>query len=45
MWNVKTILTPVIEGATGTVSESFRKYLCNILRKHEIKEMQKTVIF
>jgi hypothetical protein len=38
------MVIPVIEGATGTISESFRKYLNNILGKHEIKELQKTVI-
>jgi hypothetical protein len=27
MWNVKTKVTPVIIGATGTISKSFRKYL------------------
>jgi hypothetical protein len=25
MWNVKTKVTPVIIGATGTISKSFRK--------------------
>jgi hypothetical protein len=25
-WNVKTKVTPVIIGATGTISKSFRKY-------------------
>ena len=44
MWNGKTLVIPVIEGATGTISESFRKYLSNILGKHEIKELQKTII-
>jgi hypothetical protein len=43
MWNVKTMVIPVIKRATGTISESFRKYLSNILGKHEIKELQKTV--
>jgi hypothetical protein len=27
MWNVKTKVTPVIIGATGTISKSFRQYL------------------
>ena len=36
MWNVKTKMIPVIMGATGTISKSFRK--------HEIKELQKTAI-
>jgi hypothetical protein len=44
MWNVKTEVIPVIIGATGTMSKSFRKYLSNITRKHEIKELQKTAI-
>ena len=45
MWNVKTNVIPVIIGATGTISKSFRKYLSNILGNHEIKELQKTAIF
>jgi enolase len=44
MWNVKTKVTPVIIGATGTISESFRKYLSSIPGKHDIKELQKTAI-
>jgi hypothetical protein len=44
MWNVKTKVTPVIIGATGTISKSFRKYLSNIPGKHDIKELQKTAI-
>jgi hypothetical protein len=35
---------PVIMGATGTISKSFRKYLGNIQGEHEIKELQKTAI-
>ena len=27
MWNVKTKVIPVIIGATGTISKSFRKYV------------------
>jgi hypothetical protein len=34
----------VIRGATGTIRKSFRKYLSNVTRKHEIKELQKTAI-
>jgi hypothetical protein len=30
MWNVKTKVIPVIIGATGTISEQFRKYLSNV---------------
>jgi hypothetical protein len=40
MWNVKTKVTPVIIGATGTISKSFRKYLSSVLGK----ELQKTAI-
>jgi hypothetical protein len=32
---------PVIMGATGTISKSFRKYLSNIPQKHEIKNYRK----
>jgi len=35
---------PVITGATGTVSKSFRKYVSNIPGKYEVKELQKTAI-
>jgi len=44
MWNVKTKVIPVITGATGTISTSFRKYVSNIPGKHEVKELQKTAI-
>ena len=30
MWNAKTKVIPVIIGATGTISKSFRKYVGNI---------------
>jgi hypothetical protein len=30
MWNAKTKVIPVIIGATGTISKSFRQYLSNI---------------
>jgi len=36
MWNVKTKVIPVITGATGTISKSFRKYVSNIPGKHEV---------
>jgi hypothetical protein len=36
MWNVKTKVVPVIIGATGTTSKSFRKYLSSIPGKHDI---------
>ena len=44
MWNVKPKVIPVIIGATGAISESFRKYVSNIPGKHEVKELQKTAI-
>jgi len=44
MLNVKTKVIPVIIGATGTISKSFRKYVSNIPGKHEIKELQTTAI-
>ena len=44
MWNVKTKVRPVIIGATGTISKSFRKYVSNIPGDHEVKELQKRVI-
>jgi len=44
MWNVKTKVIPVIIGATGTISKSFRKYVSNTPGKHEVKELQKTAI-
>ena len=37
-------MIPVIIGATGTISKSFRKYVRNIPGKHEVKEPQKTAI-
>jgi len=44
MWIVKTKVLPVITGANGTVSESFRKYVSNMPGKHDVKELQKTAI-
>jgi hypothetical protein len=44
MWNVKTRVIPVIIGATGTISKSFRKYDSTIPGNHEVKELQKTAI-
>ena len=37
-------MIPVIIGATGTISKSFRKYVRNMPGNHEVKELQKTVI-
>jgi hypothetical protein len=42
--NVKTKVTPVIIGATGTISKLFRKYLSSVPGKHDIKELQKTAV-
>jgi hypothetical protein len=44
MWNVKTKMIPVIIGATGTISKSFRKYVRIIPGNHEVKELQETAI-
>jgi len=44
MLNVKTKVIPVIIGANGTISKSFRKYVSNIPGKHEVKEIQKADI-
>ena len=43
-WKVKRRVIPVIIGATGTISKSFRKYISNITGNHEVKELQKTAI-
>ena len=44
MWKVKIRVIPVIIGATGTNSKSFRKYVSNIPGNHELKKLQKTAI-
>jgi hypothetical protein len=44
MWNVKTRVIPVIIGATGTISKSFRKYVSNVTGNPEVREPQKTAI-
>jgi hypothetical protein len=44
MWNVKTRVIPVIIGATGTISKSFRKYVSDIPGNRDGKELQKTAI-
>ena len=44
MWKVKTKVIPVIIGATGTISKSFRKYISNIPGNQKVKELQKTAI-
>jgi hypothetical protein len=40
----KTKVLPIIRDSAGTFSKSFRKYLKSVLRKHDIKALQKTVI-
>jgi len=44
MWNVKPRVIPVIIGATGIISKSFRKYVSDIPGNHADKELQKTAI-
>jgi hypothetical protein len=44
MWNVKTRVIPVIIGATGTISRSFRKYVSTVPRNYDVRELQKTAI-
>jgi hypothetical protein len=44
MWNVKTRVIPVIIGATGTISKSFRKYVSTIAGNHAFMKIQKTAI-
>jgi hypothetical protein len=44
IWNLKTRVIPVIIGATGTISKSFRKYVSYIPGNHDVKELQKTTI-
>jgi hypothetical protein len=44
MCNVKTRVIPVIIGATGTTSKSFRKYVSTIPGNDEVRELQKTAI-
>jgi hypothetical protein len=41
MWNVKTKATPVIIGATGTLSKSFRKYLSSVPGQQESRKCRK----
>jgi hypothetical protein len=44
MWYVKTRVIPVIIGATGTISKSFRKYMSTVPGNHDVRELQKTAI-
>jgi hypothetical protein len=41
MWNAKTKVILVITGTTRSISKSFQKYLSNIPREYDIKELQK----
>ena len=41
---LKTRAIPVIIGATGSISKSFRKYISNIPGNYEVKELQKKAI-
>ena len=42
VWNFKMNVISIIIGATGVISESFRKRLSNKLGKQDIKELRKT---
>ena len=42
-WNLRTKVIQVIIGATGTISNTFRKYVSNTPGNLEIKELQKTL--
>jgi predicted phage tail protein len=44
MWNLKCTIIPVIIGATGIVTGSFRKNLEGAPGKHSIVSLQKTAI-
>jgi hypothetical protein len=37
-------MIPVVIGATGTISKSFKKYVSSIPGNHEVRELQKTAI-
>jgi len=41
MWNAKTKVIPVIIGATGTISMSFRKYVSNIPGNMKLRSYKK----
>ena len=44
MWNVKTRVIAVINGATGTISKLFRKYVSDIPENHDVKALQKAIM-
>jgi len=41
MWNIKTQVIPIIIGATGTISKSFRKYVSNIPGNYKLRKYRK----
>jgi len=41
MWNVKAKVIPVIIGATGTMSKTFRKYVSNIPGNTKLRNCRK----
>jgi hypothetical protein len=41
MWNMIARVTPVVLGATGTISKSLSQYLSDISGKQEIKDINK----
>jgi hypothetical protein len=41
MWNVKAKVTPVIIGATGTITKSIRYYLSNIPESTTLRNYSK----
>jgi hypothetical protein len=44
MWNLKCTIIPIIIGATGIVTRSFRKKLEAVPGKHSIDSLQKRAI-
>ena len=44
MWNVEMEIIPAIIGAIGTITKLCRKYLSDITRKYDNKELQTTAI-
>jgi hypothetical protein len=44
MMMMMMIIIPVITGVTGTISESFRKYVSTIPGNHDVRELQKTAL-
>jgi hypothetical protein len=44
MWNLKCMIIPVINGASGIVTRSLRKNLEATPGKHSIDSLQKTAV-